>query len=80
MRQFTLKYVDPNNDVDFLNNTSIRFDFEDGDIDTGWRDAFTGARILSSEDKIIFWVVDDQDESVLKFKFGERLVNSGCQE
>jgi hypothetical protein len=73
VKQFTLKYVDPNNDVDFLNTTPIQFDFKDSDKDSGWRDAFTGARILSSKDCIIF-EADDQDEAVLRYKFGERLV------
>jgi hypothetical protein len=73
VKQFTLKYIEPFNDVDFLNSTSIRFDFADSDKDSGWCDAFTGARIILSNDKIIF-DADEQDESVLRFKFGERLL------
>lgn len=73
MKQFTLKFVDPSNDVDFLNTTSITFSFENDNEDSGWRDMFTGARILSSNDKITFHA-DEQDEAVLKFRFGERLV------
>jgi hypothetical protein len=73
MKQFILKYLDPNNDVDFLNETQIQFDFEDGDKDSGWCDMFTGARILTSNDVIIFQS-DEQDESMLKFRLGGRLV------
>ena len=75
MKNFTLKYIEPYNDVDFLNTTSIQFDFIDSDKDSGWCDAFTGAGILSSSDKIVFSAEDDQDESVLRFKFGDRLLN-----
>jgi hypothetical protein len=73
MKKFTLKYVDPSNDVDFLNATPIQFDFAGSENDSGWCDMFTGARILSSTDKIIFDATEE-DEAVLKFKFGERLV------
>lgn len=74
MKKFTLKYIEPYNDVDFLNTTSIQFDFVDSDKDSGWCDMFTGARIISSSDRIIFDSDDEQDEAVLRFKFGDRLV------
>lgn len=73
MKQFTLTHLEPNNDANFLNTTSIHFDFKDGENDSGWRDMFTGARILSSSDTIIFHA-DKQDELALKLKFGYRLV------
>lgn len=73
MKQFTLKHIEPFGDVDFLNVTSIKFEFEDGKRDSGWCDMFTGARILSAHDKIIF-TADEQDEAVLRFKFGYRLL------
>lgn len=73
MKKFTLKYIEPFNDVPFLNATSIQFDFVDAEYNSGLRDAFTGARILSGNDKIIF-EADEQDESVLKLRFGDRLL------
>ena len=73
VKKFTLKYIEPFNDVDFLNLTSVQFNFEDGENDSGWRDAFTGARIISSSDKVIF-DADEQDEAVLRFRFGNRLL------
>ena len=73
MKKFTLKYIEPYKDVDFLNTTSIHFSFVDEEFDSGWCDAFTGARIISSSDKIVF-ESDEQDEAVLRFKFGDRLV------
>lgn len=74
MKTYTLKYLDPANDVDFLNTTAIDFDFVDDDVDSGWRDVLTGSRILLSSDRIIFRPITEQDETLLRFKFGDRLV------
>jgi len=71
-KYFTLTCVEPENDVDFLNSTSIVFDIgQPGD--SGWCDGATGARILTTFDKIVF-KADKEDEAVLSLKFGERLV------
>ena len=73
MKQFTLTYIEPYSDVEFLNTTTIPFEFRDHGNDSGWCDMFTGARILSAKDTIIFQA-DSQDELALKFRFGDRLV------
>lgn len=65
-------------DVDFLNSTSIPFEVESPSLgvpgyDSGWRDIFTGARILSKNDTIVFTVCNLEEELVLKLKFDSRL-------
>lgn len=41
--------------------------------DTGWCDYETGARILSTNDRVLFTTGNSKDEIVLKLKFGDRL-------
>lgn len=76
MKKFLLTHCKPEEDVDFLNITPIKYIFakEGPGYDSGWCDATTGCRILSKHDSIFFYVVNNEEEAVLKFKFGDRLV------
>jgi len=72
IKQFTLKYVDLDNDVSILNATPIQYRFINS-LQSGWCDAVTGVRILSSNDIIVFDANDDE-EIVLRLTFGDRLL------
>lgn len=65
----------PENDVDFLNETTLSFSFEGdlGPFDSGWCDMVTGARILTSNDRIILEITTEEEEAFVKLKFGDRL-------
>lgn len=75
MKQFLLKQLLVKEDVDFLNQCKIPFDFTDkwDNNDTGWCDASTGARILTERDCILFSPETKEDEITLLLKFGERI-------
>lgn len=73
MKQFLLVELIPDDDVDFLNETSIVFDFLGSKNDSGWCDGSTGARIVSKNDKILFSQVTTDSELLLKLKFGDRI-------
>ena len=69
-----LKYLEPETDADFLNETSIEFYFpKDKENDSGWCCAATGYRILDRNDSVVFNVRTQEDESFLKFRYGERI-------
>lgn len=59
-------------DADFLNETDIEFVFK-ADLlspnDSGWCDATTGARIIQSSDRIIFYPATKEEEIFLKLKY-----------
>lgn len=73
MKLLLLKHCIPTDDVDFLNITPIQFEFYGNKNDSGWCDMTTGYRILNASDKIIFFVENNEEEVVLKYKFGDRL-------
>lgn len=77
MKHILLTNVEPENDVDFLNQTNIQFSFRNMtplSTDSGWCDYTTGSRLLSTNDAIIFVAETSEDEVVLKLKFGDRLI------
>ena len=69
-------------DIDFLNITSIKFEIFDTHglkpetqlgFDSGWCDMATGARIISSRDRVRFNNVSDPELTLLTLKFGVRI-------
>jgi hypothetical protein len=61
-------------DIDFLNETSINHKFHTiSENDSGWCDFMTGSRILSNNDEFLFYPENKEDETILQLKFGNRL-------
>lgn len=69
-------------DIDFLNETTIKFVIFNSHglapetqigYDSGWCDASTGARIINSNDRVLFKSVSASELTLLTLKFGDRL-------
>ena len=75
IRKFLLM-VHPVEDVDFLNETEIKFQFLDrlSITDSGWCDVGSNAVLLRMNELILFEAGDESDELLLKIKFGSRLL------
>lgn len=75
MKHILLLRVNPELDVDFLNETDIEFSFKNksNPYDSGWCDFETGSRILTSHDSIIFVAKTTEDELALRIRFGDRI-------
>lgn len=71
--KYFLKTTSPQEDVEFLNNTTIEFSFIGSENDSGWCDAATGARIVSADDAVVFYNVSDQDALALIMRFNRRI-------
>jgi hypothetical protein len=83
---YVLWYSLTEDDIEFLNVTSIEFEIFnpaatllDQGYDSGWCDMSTGARIIGSTDRVAFLNVDDEDLLLLTLKFQDRLkkLNNG---
>ena len=85
---YLLRYQIEDEDCDFLNSTSIKYDVVDAHKDTitklatdvdellgdsGWCDMATGAQIISEQDRIIFKDVSSEQFTLLSLKFGKRI-------
>lgn len=75
---YVLQHSLTNDDIDFLNVTSIEFEiFNPNDDyrgnDSGWCDAATGARIISGAERVAFLNVGDEDLLLLTLKYHDRL-------
>ena len=88
---YILRYPLTENDVDFLNITSIECELINShglkpttqvSFDSGWCDMTTGSRIINEYDRVIFKNVSDSDLTFLTLKFGSRLkeLHLGMQE
>ena len=80
---YILKQSLSENDINFLNDTTIKFEIVDSHglkpetqigFDSGWCDAITGARIINKNDRAIFKSVSDIELTLLTLKFGDRLL------
>ena len=85
---YVLKRALSENDIDFLNQTTIEFEIFDTHglkpetkigYDSGWCDAFTGARIIGKTDRAMFKNVTEQESTLLLLKFGDRLLEMNPQ-
>ena len=78
---FVLQYQITEEDIDFLNKTSIEFKIFDPNglkseadyNDSGWCDAATGARLISSTDRVAFLNPSPEDLTFLTLKYYNRL-------
>ena len=85
---YLLRYQIEDEDCDFLNSTSIKYDVVDAHKDTitklatdvdellgdsGWCDMATGARIVSERDRVVFRDVSPQELTLLLIKYPTRL-------
>ena len=80
---YILKRSLSESDIDFLNETTIKFEIFDTHglkpetqigFDSGWCDASTGARIINKNDRAMFKSVSDSELTLLTLKFGDRLL------
>jgi hypothetical protein len=80
---YILKQSLSESDIDFLNETTIKFEIFDTHglkpetqigFDSGWCDAVTGARIINKNDRAMFKSVSDSELTLLTLKFGDRLL------
>lgn len=78
---YVLQYQITEDDIDFLNNTSIKFEVFDSHglkseadyNDSGWCDAATGARIIGVNDRVAFLNPSPEDLTLLTIKYYNRL-------
>lgn len=78
---FLLRQALSADDIDFLNQTNVEYKLINIDSglgifnsnDSGWCDWATGARIVTSTDRVVFLDVEPPDALVLKIKYVERL-------
>jgi len=76
---YVLQFPLTSDDIDFLNVTDLEFEiFSQGHgvldkNDSGWRDAATGARIISKDDRVAFLNVTSEDLTFLTLKYPNRL-------
>lgn len=84
--EYLLRYSITESDCDFLNETTIAYRVIDtkstlaldvstaiDEVDSGWHDMMSGARIISEQDRIIFKDVSSEELTILLLKFGTRL-------
>ena len=85
---YVLKRSLSENDIDFLNQTTIEFEIFDTHglkpetkigYDSGWCDASTGARIIGKNDRAMFKNVSEPESTLLLLKFGNRLLEMNPQ-
>lgn len=72
MNSYLLNRSLTGNDIDFLNETAIDFDIRSdlwGPNDSGWCDATTGSRIISSSDRVVFYPSTKEEEVFLQLKY-----------
>lgn len=93
---YILRYPLNEDDIEFLNKTSLEFEihdtrgtaalveanFEKSLHDSGWCDHATNARIINDKDRAIFRNVSETQYTFLELKFGSRLrvLTTGLQE
>jgi hypothetical protein len=73
---YLLQYPLTEDDVDFINKSSIEIEIHNPDVvgnDSGWCDMDTGCRIITKRDRAIFRNVSEPDLLMLKLKFDYRL-------
>ena len=75
---YVLQFPLDNDDIDFLNGTSIKFQIFNPDgayeeNDSGWCDMATGARIISNEDRVAFLDVTPDELTFLTLRYYNRL-------
>lgn len=70
MTQLLLQRIDPDADIDFLNETLIGYEFVEKHP---FRDYTTGYRVLAPNDAIIFKPASTEEELFLKLKFRGRI-------
>lgn len=84
--EYLLRYSITETDCDFLNETTIAYRVVDtksslgidlstiiDEVDSGWHDMMSGARIISEQDRIIFKDVSPEELTLLTLKFGVRI-------
>ena len=83
---YILRYELTPEDIEFLNMTTMEYEihnpFVDVENDSGWCDMGTNARIVNSNDRVIFRAPSEQQITFLQMKFGSRLkeLHSGLRE
>lgn len=84
---YLLRFQIEDDDCDFLNATSIKYDIVDSQkntlsklatdvdemLDSGWCDWNTGARIVDERDRVVFRDVSPQELTLLLIKYPTRL-------
>lgn len=83
---YLLRFQIEDVDLDFLNNTTIKYDVIDvhrspfgklvtdlDEFDSGWCDIATGARLVSERDRVVFRDVGPQELTLLLIMFPDRL-------
>jgi hypothetical protein len=78
---YVLQHQITEEDIDFLNITSIKFEIfnshglapETDITDSGWCDMATGARIISPIDRVAFLDVSPEELTFLNLKYYNRL-------
>ena len=78
---YVLQYQITEEDIDFLNNTSMQFEIfnthglkcETDLNDSGWCDMTTGARIIGPDDRVAFLNPSPEDLTFLALKYYNRL-------
>jgi hypothetical protein len=75
---YVLQFPLDNNDIDFLNSTTINFEIFDpliefNENDSGWCDMATGARIISDTHRVVFKDVSPEQLTFLTLKYYNRL-------
>jgi hypothetical protein len=78
---YVLQHPLTDEDVDFLNITSIKFEvFDPNEVkteldyhDSGWCDVVTGARIISSNHRVAFLDVSPEELTYLTLRYYNRL-------
>ena len=85
---YVLKRALSESDINFLNETTIKFEIFDTHglkpetkigYDSGWCDASTGARIIGKNDRAMFKNVSEPESTLLLLKFGNRLLEMNPQ-
>lgn len=77
MQEWSLNERVKSDDVDFINGCGIDYKIYDPALfslnDSGWCDASTGSRMLTSTMRITFNVTNKRDVHILKLKFGDAI-------
>lgn len=73
---YILRYQLTSDDIDFINNSSMDIELHNPTItgnDSGWCDYDTGQRLVTHNDRAVFYNVSEPDLLMLKLKFGDRI-------
>lgn len=64
-----------NDDIDWINNSELRFQIESpyDDGDSGWCDMGTGQQILTNKHKIYLYTFEAKEETWLSLKYDSRV-------